>query len=37
LYQVNFTMPAGIPSGNQPLVITVSGVPSPPHAFITVQ
>jgi uncharacterized protein (TIGR03437 family) len=37
LYQVNFTVPAGTPSGNQPLVITVGGIPSPPHAFITVQ
>jgi uncharacterized protein (TIGR03437 family) len=37
LYQVDFTVPAGTPSGNQPLVITVGGVPSASHAFIAVQ
>jgi uncharacterized protein (TIGR03437 family) len=37
LYQVNFTVPAGTPSGNQPLVITVGGVASPPNAYLTVQ
>ncbi|HTR36674.1 MAG TPA: hypothetical protein VMH80_12270 [Bryobacteraceae bacterium] len=37
LYQINFRVPAGTSSGNQPLVITVDGIPSPAHAFITVQ
>jgi uncharacterized protein (TIGR03437 family) len=37
LYQVNFRVPAGTPSGNQPLIITVGGVSSPPNAFLTVQ
>lgn len=37
LYQLNFTIPQGTPSGNQPLVITVDGVASPPHAFLAVQ
>ena len=37
LYQVNFVVPSGTPSGNQPLVITVGGTASPPHAFIAVQ
>lgn len=37
LYQVNLQVPAGVPDGDQPLVITVGGVASPPNAFITVQ
>jgi uncharacterized protein (TIGR03437 family) len=37
LYQVNIQVPAGVPNGNQPLVITVGGVASPAGAFITVQ
>ncbi|HTW67660.1 MAG TPA: hypothetical protein VME17_23750 [Bryobacteraceae bacterium] len=37
LYQVNLQVPANIPSGNQPLVITVGGVASPANAYITVQ
>ncbi len=37
LYQVNFIVPSGIPSGNQPLVITVNGIASPPNAFLKVQ
>ncbi len=36
LYQINFTVPAGTPSGNQKLVITVGGFASPPNAYITV-
>jgi uncharacterized protein (TIGR03437 family) len=35
-YQLDFTMPAGIPSGAQPLIITIGGVPSPPEAYIQV-
>jgi uncharacterized protein (TIGR03437 family) len=37
LYQVDFTVPASTPSGNQSLVITVAGEPSPAGAFLTVQ
>jgi len=37
LYQLNVQVPAGIPSGNQPVVITIGGVPSPASAYITVQ
>src|SRR5581483_770733 len=37
LYQVNIQVPAGVPNGNQPLVITVGGVASPSTAYITVQ
>ena len=37
LYQVDIQVPAGVPDGNQPLVITVGGVASPANAFITVQ
>ena len=37
LYQVNIQVPAGVPNGNQPLVITVGGIASPANAFITVQ
>jgi uncharacterized protein (TIGR03437 family) len=37
LYQVDIQVPANVPDGNQPLVITVGGVASPAAAFITVQ
>ena len=37
LYQVDIQVPAGVPDGNQPLVITVGGVASPANAFVTVQ
>ena len=36
LYQINFSVPSGLTSGNQPLVLTVNGVSSPPAAYITV-
>jgi uncharacterized protein (TIGR03437 family) len=36
-YQVDFTVPAGVPSGPQPLVITIAGEPSPPEAYIQIQ
>ncbi|MGP0070460.1 MAG: hypothetical protein ACLPWF_00800 [Bryobacteraceae bacterium] len=36
-YLVNIQVPAGVPDGNQPLVITVGGVSSPANAYITVQ
>jgi uncharacterized protein (TIGR03437 family) len=36
LYQMNFTVPSGVPAGNQPLVLTVDGVKTPPKAYITV-
>ncbi len=37
LYQLNIQVPAGVPAGNQPLVITVGGVASPPSGYIAVQ
>ncbi len=37
LYQVDIQVPAGVPNGSQPLVITVGGVASPADAFVTVQ
>jgi len=37
LYQVDFKVPSGTPSGNQPLIITVGSYASPPRAFIAVQ
>lgn len=36
-YQLDFTVPSGVPSGPQPLVITIAGQPSPPEAYIQVQ
>jgi uncharacterized protein (TIGR03437 family) len=36
LYQINFSVPSGLTSGNLPLVLTVNGVSSPPAAYITV-
>ena len=35
--QLNFRLPYGIPAGNQPIVLTVAGVASPPEAYIAVQ
>ena len=37
LYQVNFTVPSGLTPGNQPIVLTVGGVPTPAGAFLAVQ
>ena len=34
--QINFKIPAGVPSGQQPVVVTVGGVVTPP-AYITIQ
>jgi len=36
LYQVNFKVPSGLAAGNQPLVLTVNGTPSPSGPYITV-
>jgi uncharacterized protein (TIGR03437 family) len=36
LYQVNIHVPANIPAGDQPLIITIGGVASPSTAYITV-
>lgn len=36
LYQVDFTIPDGTPSGNLPLVITVDGISSPANAYLSV-
>ncbi len=37
LYQLDFTIPAGTPSGQLPLVITIAGAPSPSQAFLEIQ
>jgi uncharacterized protein (TIGR03437 family) len=37
LYQVNIQVPASVPVGNEPLIITVGGVASPANAFIAVE
>jgi uncharacterized protein (TIGR03437 family) len=34
--QINFTIPAGVPSGPQPVVVTVGTIATPP-AYITIQ
>ncbi len=36
-YQIDFKIPSGTPSGNQSLVITTAGEPSPTGAYIDVQ
>jgi uncharacterized protein (TIGR03437 family) len=36
LYQVNFTVPAGLAAGNQALVLTVDGVTTTANAFIAI-
>ena len=36
LYQVDFTLPAGTPSGTLPLVITIGGISSPASSYLTV-
>ena len=36
VYQVNFTVPDGLKSGNQPLVLHVNGASTPAGAYITV-
>ena len=35
--QLNFRVPAGVVVGNQPIVISIAGVSSPPNAFVTIQ
>jgi uncharacterized protein (TIGR03437 family) len=37
LYQINFTVPAGLTAGDQPIVLTVNGVPTPTGAMLAVQ
>jgi uncharacterized protein (TIGR03437 family) len=37
LYQVNLRVPKQVQDGDQSLVITIGGVPSPPGSFITVK
>jgi uncharacterized protein (TIGR03437 family) len=37
LYQIDFTVPAGLSAGNQPIVLTVDGVATPAGAFLAVQ
>ncbi len=35
--QLNFRVPANVAVGNQPIVISIAGVSSPPNAFIAIQ
>jgi uncharacterized protein (TIGR03437 family) len=37
LYQINFTVPAGLTAGDQPIVLTINGVPTPTGAMLAVQ
>jgi uncharacterized protein (TIGR03437 family) len=37
LYQLDFTIPAGTPGGQLPLIITIAGTSSPSQAFLEVQ
>jgi uncharacterized protein (TIGR03437 family) len=37
LYQVDFTIPPGIPKGDQALIITIGGISSPAGAYLTLQ
>jgi adhesin/invasin len=37
LYQINFTVPAGLSPGNQPIVLTVNGVSTPVGAYLAVK
>ncbi len=37
LYQIDFTVPAGLKAGNQPIVLTVDGVATPAGAFLAIQ
>jgi uncharacterized protein (TIGR03437 family) len=37
LYQINFTVPAGLTAGEQPIVLTVNGVATPTGAMLAVQ
>jgi uncharacterized protein (TIGR03437 family) len=37
LYQVNLRVPAGVPSGNQPIVIKVGNAQSPAGGYLTMQ
>jgi uncharacterized protein (TIGR03437 family) len=37
LYQLDFTIPSGTPSGQLPLVITIAGAPSPSQAFLEIR
>jgi len=37
LYQINVTVPAGIPSGDQPITAAVSGIQTDPGRVVTIQ
>ena len=37
LYQINLRVPAGVPSGNQPMVIKIGNNSSPAGGYLTVQ
>ncbi len=36
LYQLNVQIPAGVPTGDEPVIVTIGGVASPSNAYITV-
>jgi uncharacterized protein (TIGR03437 family) len=36
VYQINFTVPSGLKSGNQALVLDINGISTPSQAYITV-
>ena len=36
-YQVNFRIPASVPDGDQPVVLTINGVSTSPGAYLTVK
>ena len=36
LYQVNFIVPPNLGPGNQPIVLNVNGVSTPPGAFVAI-
>jgi uncharacterized protein (TIGR03437 family) len=35
--QLNFRVPANVAAGNQPIVISIAGINSPPNAFVAIQ
>jgi uncharacterized protein (TIGR03437 family) len=35
--QLNFRVPVTVAAGNQPIVISIAGVSSPPNAFLAIQ
>jgi uncharacterized protein (TIGR03437 family) len=37
LYQINVTVPAGVPGGDQPLVLSVGGIPTQDNLYLTIR